>query len=283
MCWTWVPSLSDSKHPLPRGPHHKHGPDEEKTGGPEERHLQIQWCYCRYSAVRRRHDPLWKTCKKNGCDAFHYITTNHTTLLMFRSITVVAGGTRHLGHMTLNFFVHALSWSLSLLPVSTWQWERHPDTLMAAWRLCWRIRAWHSPGTRSSSEAVAGLTSSRVETFTSTVSYQIPCFSFIVLTLCFKHFTVLLDEHKRAALHYVLQCVALAKGSLSASGSPEMLYESIHQKIFTLPDQCLVYPAHDYLGWLLTLHISMFTSYLRATGVNTGANVMPLTAVSVPW
>ncbi|TMS11142.1 Persulfide dioxygenase ETHE1, mitochondrial [Larimichthys crocea] len=31
-------------------------------------------------------------------------------------------------------------------------------------------------------------------------------------------------------------------------GSPEKLYESVHQKIFTLPDQCLVYPAHDYLG-----------------------------------
>ncbi|KAF0046020.1 hypothetical protein F2P81_002549 [Scophthalmus maximus] len=31
-------------------------------------------------------------------------------------------------------------------------------------------------------------------------------------------------------------------------GSPEMLYKSVHQKIFTLPDQCLVYPAHDYLG-----------------------------------
>ncbi|XP_069393209.1 persulfide dioxygenase ETHE1, mitochondrial [Paralichthys olivaceus] len=31
-------------------------------------------------------------------------------------------------------------------------------------------------------------------------------------------------------------------------GSPERLYESVHQKIFTLPDQCLIYPAHDYLG-----------------------------------
>ncbi|CAF93270.1 unnamed protein product, partial [Tetraodon nigroviridis] len=31
-------------------------------------------------------------------------------------------------------------------------------------------------------------------------------------------------------------------------GSPEKLYESVHQKIFTLPDECLVYPAHDYLG-----------------------------------
>lgn len=31
-------------------------------------------------------------------------------------------------------------------------------------------------------------------------------------------------------------------------GCPKTLYSSVHQKIFTLPDQCLVYPAHDYLG-----------------------------------
>ncbi|XP_035528360.1 persulfide dioxygenase ETHE1, mitochondrial [Morone saxatilis] len=31
-------------------------------------------------------------------------------------------------------------------------------------------------------------------------------------------------------------------------GSAKRLYESIHQKIFTLPDDCLVYPAHDYRG-----------------------------------
>lgn len=31
-------------------------------------------------------------------------------------------------------------------------------------------------------------------------------------------------------------------------GSSEKLYKSIHEKIFTLPDSCLVYPAHDYLG-----------------------------------
>ncbi|XP_070768099.1 persulfide dioxygenase ETHE1, mitochondrial isoform X2 [Enoplosus armatus] len=31
-------------------------------------------------------------------------------------------------------------------------------------------------------------------------------------------------------------------------GSANKLYESVHKKIFTLPDQCLVYPAHDYLG-----------------------------------
>nr|XP_040020681.1 persulfide dioxygenase ETHE1, mitochondrial [Gasterosteus aculeatus aculeatus] len=31
-------------------------------------------------------------------------------------------------------------------------------------------------------------------------------------------------------------------------GSPERLYKSVHEKIFTLPDQCLIYPAHDYTG-----------------------------------
>lgn len=31
-------------------------------------------------------------------------------------------------------------------------------------------------------------------------------------------------------------------------GSPNRLYESVHRKIFTLPDACLIYPAHDYLG-----------------------------------
>ncbi|XP_054039614.1 persulfide dioxygenase ETHE1, mitochondrial, partial [Rissa tridactyla] len=31
-------------------------------------------------------------------------------------------------------------------------------------------------------------------------------------------------------------------------GCPRTLYRSVHEKIFTLPDSCLVYPAHDYQG-----------------------------------
>ncbi|XP_030399325.1 persulfide dioxygenase ETHE1, mitochondrial-like isoform X1 [Gopherus evgoodei] len=31
-------------------------------------------------------------------------------------------------------------------------------------------------------------------------------------------------------------------------GSPETLYRSVHEKIFTLPGDCLIYPAHDYTG-----------------------------------
>ena len=29
-------------------------------------------------------------------------------------------------------------------------------------------------------------------------------------------------------------------------GSAELLYDSIHTQLFTLPDSCTVYPAHDY-------------------------------------
>ncbi|XP_063168562.1 persulfide dioxygenase ETHE1, mitochondrial [Candoia aspera] len=31
-------------------------------------------------------------------------------------------------------------------------------------------------------------------------------------------------------------------------GSAETLYSSVHEKIFTLPGDCLIYPAHDYTG-----------------------------------
>ncbi|XP_025033319.1 persulfide dioxygenase ETHE1, mitochondrial-like, partial [Python bivittatus] len=34
----------------------------------------------------------------------------------------------------------------------------------------------------------------------------------------------------------------------SPAGSAETLYNSVHKKIFTLPDDCLIYPAHDYTG-----------------------------------
>jgi len=35
-------------------------------------------------------------------------------------------------------------------------------------------------------------------------------------------------------------------------GSPSRLYESVHKKIFTLPDHFMLYPAHDYMGRTVT-------------------------------
>ncbi|MEM7675926.1 MAG: MBL fold metallo-hydrolase [Myxococcota bacterium] len=32
------------------------------------------------------------------------------------------------------------------------------------------------------------------------------------------------------------------------AGDPKQLYRSVHQKVFSLPDACLVYPGHDYNG-----------------------------------
>jgi glyoxylase-like metal-dependent hydrolase (beta-lactamase superfamily II)/rhodanese-related sulfurtransferase len=35
-------------------------------------------------------------------------------------------------------------------------------------------------------------------------------------------------------------------------GDPTTLYRSVHQQIFSLPDDCLLYPAHDYRGLTVT-------------------------------
>jgi sulfur dioxygenase len=35
-------------------------------------------------------------------------------------------------------------------------------------------------------------------------------------------------------------------------GSPHAMYRSIRERIFTLPDECLLYPAHDYRGLTVT-------------------------------
>jgi len=32
------------------------------------------------------------------------------------------------------------------------------------------------------------------------------------------------------------------------AGDPAKLYESVHTQVFTLPDDCVLYPAHDYKG-----------------------------------
>ncbi len=35
-------------------------------------------------------------------------------------------------------------------------------------------------------------------------------------------------------------------------GDPRLLYRSVHQQIFSLPENCLLYPAHDYRGLTVT-------------------------------
>lgn len=35
-------------------------------------------------------------------------------------------------------------------------------------------------------------------------------------------------------------------------GDPDVMYRSVHERIFTLPDDCLLYPGHDYRGATVT-------------------------------
>ena len=35
-------------------------------------------------------------------------------------------------------------------------------------------------------------------------------------------------------------------------GDPRVMYRSVHERIFTLPEECLLYPAHDYRGLTVT-------------------------------
>lgn len=129
-----------------------------------------------------------------------------------------------------------------------WLWERPQDTLMAACRWCWGIRAWFSLGMLCWSEAVAGQTFSRVTvhfihcsnrtslTFFSSVPQEGFCFCS----------TALWTQEGSVDTQIVLWRWKTS----SLTGCPKRLYESVHQKIFSLPEHCLVYPAHDYLGWL---------------------------------
>jgi len=69
--------------------------------------------------------------------------------------------------------------------------------------------------------------------------------------------------HTNGCLTYVLDDRSMAftgdclliRGSGRADfqeGDPRAMYRSVHDQIFTLPDTCLLYPAHDYRGLTVT-------------------------------
>ena len=51
-----------------------------------------------------------------------------------------------------------------------------------------------------------------------------------------------------AAARSSLTCQARAGRTDFQGGCPARLYDAVHAHIFSLPDRCLVYPAHDYRG-----------------------------------
>lgn len=63
--------------------------------------------------------------------------------------------------------------------------------------------------------------------------------------------TYVLDDHGMA---FTGDCL-LIRGSGRTDfqqGDPATMYRSVHEQIFTLPDDCLLYPAHDYRGLTAT-------------------------------
>src|SRR5438270_10966882 len=63
--------------------------------------------------------------------------------------------------------------------------------------------------------------------------------------------TLVLDDR---SLAFTGDCL-LIRGSGRTDfqqGDPAAMYRSIHEQIFTLPDDCLLYPAHDYRGLTVT-------------------------------
>jgi sulfur dioxygenase len=93
--------------------------------------------------------------------------------------------------------------------------------------------------------------------------------------------TYVLDDRTRA---FTGDCL-LIRGSGRTDfqqGSPEAMYRSVHEKIFCLPADCLLYPAHDYRGLTVTsvaeerefnprlggkLSASDFTGYMNNLGL----------------
>ncbi len=63
------------------------------------------------------------------------------------------------------------------------------------------------------------------------------------------HFAYLFDNgtHKMVFTGDALLIEACGRTDFQ-SGSAETLYKSIHEKLFSLPDETLVYPGHDYSG-----------------------------------
>lgn len=59
--------------------------------------------------------------------------------------------------------------------------------------------------------------------------------------------TFVLDDHSMAFTGDALLIRGCGRTDFQ-QGCARTLYRSVHDKIFTLPDHCLVYPAHDYTG-----------------------------------
>lgn len=67
------------------------------------------------------------------------------------------------------------------------------------------------------------------------------------------------------------------------SGDPAALYQSIQQKFFTLPDETLVYPGHDYRGHRISSIGQEKTRNPRLAGKTLGEFVVIMNGLKLPY
>jgi sulfur dioxygenase len=83
------------------------------------------------------------------------------------------------------------------------------------------------------------------------------CFSYVLddLSAVFTGDTVLVrgcgrtDFQVGVCPHVCLLIILCQYVFIAQGGSSEQLYNSVHSKVFRLPDKCIIYPAHDYKGF----------------------------------
>ena len=63
--------------------------------------------------------------------------------------------------------------------------------------------------------------------------------------------TYVMDDHRMAFTGDSLLIRGCGRTDFQ-QGSPARLYRSVKEQIFSLPDNCLLYPAHDYRGLTVT-------------------------------
>jgi sulfur dioxygenase len=93
--------------------------------------------------------------------------------------------------------------------------------------------------------------------------------------------TYVLDDHSMAFTGDCLMIRGAGRTDFQG-GDPAAMYRSIHEQIFTLPADCLLYPAHDYRGLTVTsvaeerrfnpriggeIGIGDFTGYMKNLGL----------------
>jgi glyoxylase-like metal-dependent hydrolase (beta-lactamase superfamily II) len=93
--------------------------------------------------------------------------------------------------------------------------------------------------------------------------------------------TYVLDDHSMAFTGDCLMIRGAGRTDFQG-GDAAAMYRSIHEQIFTLPDDCLLYPAHDYRGLTVTsvaeerrfnpriggeIGVGDFTGYMKNLGL----------------